>query len=120
MTQTEIREQKRNWDTIHAAFCWSQLSKDFMRELVGKNWMYRWKLEHELLMDFHGYSCHASAFYHNMYQYIKSGLATDNQLRYYTDRTYMMYREQLQKQCNSRETVKLIDFNGKVLDMVQI
>lgn len=111
-----MRLQKRNWQNIHAWFVWHDISIDFQRQLVAKRWDYRWKLEHELLMDFHGYSCHASVFYKNMWQYIKGGLAYTKDLKYYADRIYIMYRQQKQNEWNaSRQVYKFVDNMGRTI-----
>lgn len=117
MTEEEIREQGLdNWDNVHAAFCWSELSKDFIRQIVESDPIYKTQIEHELLLDIHGFSVHASIFYQNMYQYIKNGMAEQKQLIYYLDAIYQMHREQAEKEFNSRQVYRMVDGTGRVLD----
>ena len=118
MTEEEIREQGLDdWDNVRSAFCWNNLSKDFIRQIVEFDPTYKTQLEHELLLDVHGYSVHASFFYQNMAYYIQNGLAEQKQLVYYVDQIYQMYREQAQREFNaSREVYRMVDGTGRVLD----
>ena len=118
MTDSEIglRGEGITWDVVHRAFCWYQLDRDFIRELVEKDQMFKTQLEHQLLMDIHGYSVHSSVFYQNMYQYLKLGLEEARDLKYYKNQIYMMWREQQQKEFNSRTVHRLVDGTGRVID----
>ena len=106
-----------DWDNIRAGFCWQNLSKDFIRQIVEFDPVYKTQLEHELLLDIHGYSVHASFFYQNMYNYVKSGMAEQKQLKYYANEIYMMYRQQAERQFNiSKQVYRMVDGTGRVLD----
>lgn len=119
MTEEEIRLMGLDdWNTIERAFLWSELSKDFMRELVEYDQKYKTWLEHALLMDFHGYSVHASAFYKNMYNYLKLGLAEQKELKCYSERVGQMYMDQMNKELESKHVYSLVDNSGRVLDSV--
>ena len=118
--ESEIREAGFDWEVVHSAFCWKNLSKDFIREMVESDPIYKTQLEHELLMDIHGYSIHASYFYQNMGYYISNGMAEQKQLIYYVDQIYIMYRNQAEQEYNSRRAYQLIDNTGRVLDQVVI
>lgn len=119
MTEEEIRLMGLDdWNTIERAFLWSELSKDFMRELVEYDQKYKTWLEHALLMDFHGYSIHASAFYKNMYNYLKLGLAEQKELKCYSERVGQMYMDQMNKELESKHVYSLVDNSGRVLDSV--
>lgn len=116
--EEELREKGFNWQNVHNCFCWYSLSKDFIRQFVEHDPVYKTQLEHELLMDFHGFSIHASFFYQNMFKYLKAGLAEAKDLACYADRIYLMYRERKEAEWNaSREVYKFVDgATGKVLD----
>lgn len=117
MTEEELREQGFQWDNVLRAFLWSDLSKDFIRELVEYDPIYKTQLEHHLLAAIHGYSAFPCFFYQNMYHYIKLGLAEQKQLKYYVDKCYMMYYQQRQREWNaSRQVYKFTDGTGRVLD----
>lgn len=120
MTESEIREQGLEWQNVHGAFCWHNLSKDFIRQLVATNKIFRKNLEVELLADIHGWSVHASYFYQNMGYYIQNGLALDKSLVHYIDKIYQMYRYQAEAEYNARRTnvVRFVDGCGRVLDEV--
>ena len=118
MNEAEIglREEGLSWDVVHKAFCWYQLDSDFIRELVETDTIYKTQLEHELLMDIHGYSVHPSIFYQNMFTYLQIGLEEARDLKYYKNQIYMMYREQQQKEFNSRQVYRITDRMGRTLD----
>lgn len=121
MTESEIREfGLDDWDNIHTAFCWNNLSKDFIRQMVEYNPIYKTQLEQELLMDLHGYGIHASYFYQNMGYYILNKLAEQKQLVYYVDKIYEMYRAQAEQEYEARKNniVRLIDSTGRVIDQM--
>ena len=120
MIQSELRQNGFEWQNVEKAFLWTELSKDFMRELVEYDQKYKTWLEHALLMDFHEYSVHASAFYQNMFNYIKYGLAEQKELAYYADKVYQMYieRKRIEESCRQRFQAHLIDCNGTVLDTI--
>lgn len=117
-TEDEIREAGFDWDNVHSAFCFKNLSKDFIRQIVESYPQYKKQLEHELLMDIHGYSIHASYFYQNMGYYIMNKLAEQRQLVHYVDKIYQMYRQQAEQQYNSRQVYSLVDNSGRILDSV--
>lgn len=117
-TEAEIREAGFDWEVVHSAFCWKNLSKDFIREIVESYPQYKTQLEHELLMDIHGYSIHASYFYQNMGYYISNKLAEQRQLVHYVDKIYQMYRQQAEQEYNSREVVRFTNYSGKVIDQI--
>lgn len=117
-TESEIRQQGLEWQNVQRAFLWSELSKDFMRELVEYDQKYKTWLEHALLMDFHGYSIHASAFYKNMYNYLKLGLAEQKELKCYSERVGQMYMDQMNKELESKHVYSLVDNSGRILDSV--
>lgn len=119
-TEAEIREAGFDWEVVHTAFCWKNLSKDFIREIVESYPQYKTQLEQELLMDIHGYSIHASYFYQNMGYYIMNKLAEQRQLSNYVDKIYQLYRQQAEQEYNSREVVRFTDYSGRVLDEVVI
>lgn len=119
-TEAEIREAGFDWQTVHSAFCWKNLSKDFIREIVESHPIYKTQLEQELLMDLHGYSIHASYFYQNMGYYISNKLAEQRQLSNYVDKIYHLYRQQAEQEYNSGEVVRFTDYSGRVLNMVRI
>ena len=116
MTETEMREEGFQWQNVERCFLWGELSKDFIREIVEYDEKYKTWLEHALLMDFHGYSVHASAFYMNMYTYIKSGMAEQKELSCYVDQVYQMYWNQREQQYNARVVHTFKDGMGRVLD----
>lgn len=97
-----MRGLEHDWQNIHTVFCFQNLSRDFIRELVGTNKVYRKNLELELMMDIHGWAIHASAFYKNMYCYLEDRLALEKQLHSYVDMVYEMYKEQVNKACEMR------------------
>ena len=116
-TEEELREDGFQWDNVLRAFLWSDLSKDFIRQLVQYDQTYKTQLEHHLLAAFHGYSQFPSLFYKNMYSYIKLGLAEQKQLSHYVEQIYMMYTEQKNKEWNaSRQVFQFTDGTGRVLD----
>lgn len=117
-TEDEIREAGFDWDNVHSAFCFKNLSKDFIRQIVESYPQYKKQLEHELLMDIHGYSIHASYFYQNMGYYIMNKLAEQRQLVHYVDKIYQMYRQQAEQQYNSKQVYQLVDNSGRILDSV--
>ena len=45
-TEEEIRLDGFEWDNVYGAFCWSDLSKDFIRELAESDPVYKTQLEH--------------------------------------------------------------------------
>ena len=119
MNESTIREQGINWDIVHQAFLWSQLSKDFIRELVEGNKIFKKNLEYELLCDLHGWSVHPSCFYQNMFCYLNNGLALRKELQYHMHQIYIMYRQQAEKEYNARrEVVHYVDGSGRVLDSI--
>ena len=118
MTEIEMRQQGFEWQNVERCFLWNELSNDFIRELVEYDPVYKTQLQHHLLCAFHGYASYPSNFYMNMWQYLKAGLAEQKELKYYADRLYMMYREQAEKEFNSRVVHKFVDGTGKVLDQV--
>lgn len=115
-TEEQIRQDGFEWNCVEAAFCWYDLSKDFMRELIQYDPTYKTQLEHALIMDMNRYSIHASVFYRNMYQYIKNGLAETKELENFADKVYFMYREQAEKEYSSRQIYRIVDGTGRVLD----
>ena len=117
-TEAEIREAGFDWQTIHTAFCWKNLEPDFIREIIESNPQYKTQLEHELLMDMHDYSIHASAFYQNMYIYLQLNLAEQKELKYYSEKVGQMYMNQLQQEQASKHTYSLVDNSGRILDSV--
>ena len=120
MTEEELREDGFQWDNVLRAFLWSELSPDFIRELVEYDQVYKTQLEQHLLAGVHGYAQLPSHFYQNMCQYIKAGIAEQKQLKYYADHIYMMYRQLRENQINaSLTTYRFVDgATGKVLDQV--
>ena len=119
--EEELRENGFDWDNVHRCFCWYNLSKDFIRELVEADPIFKTQLEHELLMDIHGYSVHASFFYQNMGYYIQNGLAEQRQLVHYVDKLYQMYREQAEREYNAgRQVYNFTDYNGRIFEQVII
>lgn len=116
MTEAEMRQNGFEWENVERCFLWGQLSIDFMRELVEYDEKYKTWLEHALLMDFHGYSVHASAFYKNMYNYLKLGLAEQKELKCYSEKVEQMYWDQKQKEDQARVVHKFVDGTGRVLD----
>lgn len=115
-TEEEIRLDGFDWNCVEAAFCWYDLSKDFMRQLIEYDPTYKTQIEHALIMDMNRYSVHASVFYRNMYQYIKNDLAETKELKNFADRVYFMYREQAEREYNSREVYSFTDGTGRILD----
>ena len=118
--ESEIREAGFDWEVVHSAFCWKNLSKDFIREMVESDPIYKTQLEHQLLLDVHEYSVHASAFYQNMYIYLQLNLAEQKELKYYSEKVGQMYLNQLQQEQGSKQVYSLVDNTGKVLDSVVI
>ena len=118
MTETELREMGLQWQNVQKCFIWSELSPDFIRELVEYDPVYKTQLEHHLLCAFHGYASYPSNFYKNMLQYLKLGLAEEKELECYTERVGMLYMNQLnQEEQASRQVYKFVDGGtGKVLD----
>ena len=119
-TEAEIREAGFDWEVVHSAFCWKNLSKDFIREIVESHPTFKTQLEQELIYDIHGYSVHASYFYQNMGYYISNKLAEQRQLVHYVGKIYQMYRQQAEQEYNSREVVRFTDYSGRILDEVVI
>ena len=117
-TEVEIREAGFDWQTIHTAFCWKNLEPDFIREIVESNPQYKTQLEHELLMDMHDYSIHASAFYQNMYIYLQLNLAEQKELKCYSEKVGQMYMNQLHQEQQSKHVYSLVDNSGRILDSV--
>lgn len=115
-TEAEIREAGFDWEVVHTAFCWKNLEPDFMREIIESYPQYKTQLEHELLMDMHDYSIHASAFYQNMYIYLQLNLAEQRELKYYSEKVGQMYLNQLQQEQASRHTYSLVDGTGRCID----
>ena len=119
--EEELRENGFEWDNVHRCFCWYNLSKDFIRELVEADPIFKTQLEHELLMDLRGYSVHASFFYQNMGYYIQNGLAEQKQLVNYINQVYMLYRQQSDAEYNARiNTYNFVDYNGRIFEQVVI
>ena len=118
MTEEELRQQGfESWDDVERCFLWNELSKDFIRQLVEYDTIYKTQLEHHLLMAFHGYATFASFFYKNMYIYLKSGLAEQKELECYSDRVYQLYSQKYQEELNaSRSVYKFVDGTGRVLE----
>lgn len=116
ITEAELRQNGFDWQNVERCFLWTELSKDFLRQLVEYDEKYKTWLEHALLMDFHGYSVHASAFYKNMYNYLKLGLAEQKELKCYSERVGMMYMDQLQQEQQARIVHSITDYNGRILD----
>ena len=117
-TEAEIREAGFDWEVVHTAFCWKNLEPDFIRQIVESDKTIKKELEHELIMDIHDYSIHASAFYQNMYIYLKLDLAEQKELKKYIERVGMMYMQQLNREQESRHTYSLIDHSGMVQDQI--
>ena len=116
-SESELREKGFSWSVVQRAFIWYSLSTDFMRQLVEYDQTYKTQLEHHLIMAFHGYQAFPSMFYQNMYKYLKAGLAEAKDLACYTDRIYLMYRQQKQNEWNaSRSVYRFVDGTGRVLD----
>lgn len=116
MTETAMRQNLLKDEDILSYFRFNDLSKDFERELVSTRKKIKRELEHELLMDIHQYSVHASVFYKNMFVYIQNKLAEEKQLEYYLDKVRQMYWDQLQQEQQARIKHSLVDYNGRVLD----
>lgn len=118
MTEEEIRLDGFEWNNVQRAFIWSELSNDFIRELVEADPRCKTQLEHHLLMAFHGYAQFPRYFYQNMYNYLKLKLAEEKELEYYTERVGMLYMNQLNREeAISRQVYKFVDGGtGKVLD----
>ena len=117
-TEAEIREAGFDWEVVHTAFCWKNLEPDFIRQIVESDKTIKKELEHELIMDIHDYSIHASAFYQNMYIYLKLDLAEQKELKKYIEIVGMMYMQQLNREQESRHTYSLIDHSGMVQDQI--
>ena len=117
-TESQIREDGFDWQNVERSFIWHYLGRDFIRQLVEYDPTYKTQLEHHLLMAFHGYSSFPSYFYQNMYIYLITGLAETKELACYADRVYLMCKEQVQKEQQSKQVYSLIDNNGIVLDQV--
>lgn len=121
MTEEEIRTLDRTWDNIHACFCWSELNKDLIRELISNNKKYKLNLQKQLMLDIHGYSVHCAVFYQNMYIYLKEGIALQKQLISYMNKVYQMYREQSEREyAATRQVYKFTDCTGRILDQLVI
>lgn len=116
MNESEIREFGLDWDNVEKAFLWKNLSKDFIRELVEYDPTYKTQLQHHLLCAFHRYASYPSYFYQNMGYYIQNGLAEQKQLINCVDQLYQMYREQSEKEYNSRQIYRLVDGTGRIVD----
>ena len=114
--ETQLREEGFTWDVVEKAFIYYPLSRDFLRQLVESDPVYKTQLEHHLLMAVHGYSSYPSMFFQNMAYYIQNGLAEQKQLSYYVEEIYMMYREQAEREYNSRQVYSLVDGTGRILD----
>lgn len=116
--EDEIREAGFDKQIVIVAFRFKNLQPDFIREVVEYDQSIKKELEHELLCDIHRYSVHASAFYQNMFIYLKLNLAEQRELKYYTERVGMMYMDQWNKEQESRHTYSLIDHNGMVQNQI--
>lgn len=117
-TEAEIREEGFDFQNVHAAFCWSNLSKNFIRELVEYDQTYKTQLEQELLMDLNRYSVHASYFYQNMGYYISNGLAEQKQLINYVEQIYQLYKNQAEHEYQNQRVARWIDWDGRVIDQI--
>lgn len=117
-TEAEIREAGFDQQIVLSAFRFKNLEPDFMREVVESNKGIKTQLEHELIMDIHRYSVHASTFYQNMYIYLQLNLAEQKELKCYSDKVGQMYMSQLQQENESRQTYSLIDGTGRIQDQI--
>lgn len=119
-TEAEIREAGFDWEIVHTAFCWKNLEPDFIREIIESYPQYKTQLEHELIMDIHEYSIHASAFYQNMYIYLKLNLAEQKELKYYSEKVGQMYMKQMNEEYGKNDIAKFIDYTGRVVETITI
>lgn len=116
-TEEEIRLDGFEWDNVYAAFCWSDLSLDFIRELAESDPVFKTQLEHQLLLDLQGWSEHAAIYYQNMYNYIKIGVAELKQLELHMSRLWYKWRQKSDQEFNARRNVyRITDGTGRVLD----
>ena len=116
MSETAMRQNLLKDEDIISYFRFNDLSKDFERELVSTRKKIKRELEHELLMDIHQYSVHASVFYKNMFVYIQNKLAEEKQLEYYLDKVRQMYYDQHEQEMNARIKYSFVDGTGRILD----
>lgn len=119
-TEAEIREAGFDWEVVHTAFCWKNLEPDFIREIIESNPQYKTQLERELLMDVHGYSIHASAFYQNMYIYLQMNLAEQKELKYYSEQVGQLYMNQRNEEYGKSDVAKFVDYTGKVVATITL
>ena len=116
--EEDIRLAGFDKQVVLSAFRFKNLEPDFIREVVESKKAIKKELEHELSGDIHRYSVHASAFYQNMYIYLKLNLAQYRELKCYSDRVGQMYMDQWNKEQQSRQTYQLIDNTGRILQEI--
>lgn len=117
-TEEEIREAGFDQQIVISAFRFKNLEPDFMREVIENNKAIKTQLERELIMDIKGMSIHTSAFYQNMYIYLKLNLAEQKELKNYSEQVGQMYMNQLQQEYQSREIASWVSYNGKVQEII--
>ena len=118
-TESQIREEGITWDVVQKAFIWYNLSKDFLRQLVEADPVYKTQIDTHIIAALHGFASYPSTFYQNACYYIQNGLTEQKQLLNYVNQLYMMYRQQAEKEYNSRTVYRYVDgATGRVLDHV--
>lgn len=119
-TEQQIRLQGFEWENIQRAMIWDNVGRDLIREMVETDKLYKTLLDRHIISALQGFASYPSMFYSNAFCYIKNGLAEHKQLLYYADRIYQMYKEQSEKEFNSRQAVTLVDHNGMVQNIIRI
>lgn len=119
-TEAEIREAGFDKQIVLTAFRFKNLEPDFIREIVESNKGIKTQLEHELIMDIHRYSVHASTFYQNMYIYLQLNLAEQPELKYHNEQVGQMYMKQRNEEYGKSDIAKFVDYNGKVQEIIVI
>lgn len=118
--ENELREVGFEQDIVITAFRWKVMSVDFIREIVENFQAYKSILERELIYDLYDYSVHASAFYLNMYNYIKAGCAINKDLCYYIQRVGELYMQQLNKEKKAAEEIETKSQDQSALYMEEV
>ena len=117
-TDEEIRLEGMDVQNIEKTFIWQNLSKDLMIELIETDPLIKTKIDHHIIAALQGFASYPSTFYQNACYYIQNKLTEQKDLINYVNQLYMLYREQSEREYNSRTVYSLVDGSGRVLDSI--
>ena len=115
-SESLIREEGLDLQNIERAFLWQELGRDFIRQIIYIDPLIRTKIDHHIIAALQGFASYPSMFYSNAFCYLRNSLSEQKDLEYYSNRIYQLYREQAEKEYNSRQIYRIVDRTGKVLD----